>query len=1020
MTRDIIGNIRDKARQRFAAVLAWRPADRRWFLTFLGLLAVTAGLVVAVTPAHAFDLAADVVWPVLGFIIESLVSLLGQLLLLIVGVLMNVAQYNHFVDAPIVGTGWVIVRDVVNMFFIVVLLVLAFGTILGVQSYSIKGGNLTRLLIMAIVINFSRTICGVMIDFGQVVMLTFVSGFKDAAGGNFVEAMKINEILQNSTGGENVSAGGTVIALMLAVVMVAIATFVVIMMTVALTIRIVYLWLLVILSPIAFFLKAVPGGSASKAYADWWSKFTSNLLFGPVMAFFLWLTLVTVQQSNLTKDFKTETTGESISDSVSAAFNTASLQTFVVAVCLLLGGYQIAMELGGSTTGMANKAVKKVAGEAYKRTGLQSYMNARKQAAEEKYAARGAKIGVGVGAVQLATSKVLGAPGAVISGGIGRGLRAGAEKWGKRDKDGKLIGAGGFVKTAGESVGKRGLFGAIAAAPGQGVKRLGGIIKEKSAVKEGEGRLMGALRAAGRGAGAGVEVAGGAVQGLGEGLHRMTSPARIMAESGRSDYNRGRDYKYKQVQQAQSGLANRTDKEVMALAEGKVTGAKPAEQQAAIMRLMEKGYTNTPEKMDDARQRLRDTGADNATQEAFDRIAREKFPGSMPPASEFDMARAYSSNTFDSTKMKPEQLKDVASKHGGIAAGAEQRKREERILGHDKATKDPYLEGVREFANIDPEKDPIPGITDKMNAATKSKLRLEFDEKQAAARGTLARMDKEKGMETAYGIKDGDFTGDEETQRKNKEKFMKDMTRPGAQELAMSVPPDQMMQNGAVTAVGQALLAALEKGNNKALSAAPGVSDKTPDQEASLKALVATVMANGSPAQRDVIKGRSFAGVRSTGGSVEEGEEEGGQEPGVGGKGKRAQAEAPPPRPQFQEFVELGEGAVGPSLELDDGKDRPAAASQATAPQPAAPPKPAAAERPMAGPDSLKDLQQSIADLRDAAASLEASGGKTIEVRGEKLDLSTIESRLAALNTKESETKAAIEKGNKPKKPPTA
>jgi len=74
------------------------------------------------------------------------------------------------------------------MSFILILLIIAFATILRQESYSKK--LLPKLLIMAVLINFSRTIFGLLIDFSQVIMLTFVNAFS-AGGGYFIKALEL-------------------------------------------------------------------------------------------------------------------------------------------------------------------------------------------------------------------------------------------------------------------------------------------------------------------------------------------------------------------------------------------------------------------------------------------------------------------------------------------------------------------------------------------------------------------------------------------------------------------------------------------------------------------------------------------------------------------------------------------------------------------------------------------------------------------------------------------------------------
>ena len=55
---------------------------------------------------------------------------------------------------------------------------------------------------MAVSINFSKTLVGLMIDFSQVVMLTFVNGFQAAAFGNLSKAFGLTTILTIVTSGQ--------------------------------------------------------------------------------------------------------------------------------------------------------------------------------------------------------------------------------------------------------------------------------------------------------------------------------------------------------------------------------------------------------------------------------------------------------------------------------------------------------------------------------------------------------------------------------------------------------------------------------------------------------------------------------------------------------------------------------------------------------------------------------------------------------------------------------------------------
>ena len=73
-------------------------------------------------------------WPaqVIGGILGIIISAVGLILILAIKTLILVANYSTFLDSGAVTFGWVIVRDLCNMFFVVVLLIIAFGTILNI------------------------------------------------------------------------------------------------------------------------------------------------------------------------------------------------------------------------------------------------------------------------------------------------------------------------------------------------------------------------------------------------------------------------------------------------------------------------------------------------------------------------------------------------------------------------------------------------------------------------------------------------------------------------------------------------------------------------------------------------------------------------------------------------------------------------------------------------------------------------------------------------------------------------
>jgi hypothetical protein len=78
----------------------------------------------------------------------------------------------------------------------------------------------------------------------------------------------------------------------LAVIYVIITLIVVAAMVGMLIMRIIMIWVYVVLSPLAYLLSAFPGGQ--KYASQWWGDFTKNLIVGPVLAFFIWLSFASM------------------------------------------------------------------------------------------------------------------------------------------------------------------------------------------------------------------------------------------------------------------------------------------------------------------------------------------------------------------------------------------------------------------------------------------------------------------------------------------------------------------------------------------------------------------------------------------------------------------------------------------------------------------------------------------------------------------------------------------------------
>ncbi len=397
----------------FLPVGAWVETHRKGlsFFAVFALLAVFYNLSSTVACEGGVSSIARVTCSLVSLVVwflSAVVEMLGRLMILLVDIFMHFAAYNSFGTAQPVQIGWPIVRDVCNMFFILILLISAFATIIGYPSDYDYRKVLPKLLVMAVLINFSKTLILLLVDFSQVVMLSFVNAFSQAGPGNFAQIFQFNKMLEiastaapagtvpttvtgsnaaareattalNATGNNTATTGGDlgnyvniIASVMLAMILMCVACGVMIIMIMYVIARIVGLWIALIFSPIAFFASALPGSlqkSLSAFTSDYWGRLSAMLTGGPIIAFFLWLTFAVVQGANGDLAGGTSLIPAGAGASNPQAFlstigNTQSLATFIVGVAMMMMALEQAAKTAGQVNATVGSYAKKVAEKA--------------------------------------------------------------------------------------------------------------------------------------------------------------------------------------------------------------------------------------------------------------------------------------------------------------------------------------------------------------------------------------------------------------------------------------------------------------------------------------------------------------------------------------------------------------------------------------------------------------------------------------------------------------------------------
>ncbi|MDP1884057.1 MAG: hypothetical protein Q8L10_01695 [Candidatus Moranbacteria bacterium] len=240
---------------------------------------------------------------------------------------------------PAIFKSWKIVRDFLNIGFILVLLFSAFSTIFQVDKYNYKK-ILLWLVIMALLVNFSYPITRFIIDASNVLMYTIMNNFFGAYAGDS------QKILTQEMGGFDelraiITASGAKTGLpqlLASIVFVFILALTILSMAVLFLIRTIALTILIIFSPVAFI------GSVIGKGGQWWDYLFKYALFGPIMVFMLAISISIMKAM-----------GSVPIDGGSESIVT-SMSRFVIPIVVLWIGMGVAQKMGieGASMALAN------------------------------------------------------------------------------------------------------------------------------------------------------------------------------------------------------------------------------------------------------------------------------------------------------------------------------------------------------------------------------------------------------------------------------------------------------------------------------------------------------------------------------------------------------------------------------------------------------------------------------------------------------------------------------------------
>ncbi|TSC91374.1 MAG: Uncharacterized protein CEN90_503 [Parcubacteria group bacterium Licking1014_17] len=294
----------------------------------------------------------DLALVIIGAIEFLLTTVMGW----VTGILVILLGIASSKPPDVVIDSWMNIKNFVNLFFILVLIIMAFGTIFNIKEY-VWSSLMPKFLASALLINFSMEIARYLVELSggiSQVFLNEVTKFGNTLDGSLANGLAISTFTTagaaNADGtlsaGAAYMAGHPIIGGIFIIIFLLFALFALLTATTFAFVRIPILWFLMILSPIAWFGYMIPKLKAS-TWTKWWSNFLQWTFFVPIYLFFLMFAVIFIQG----KASVGAVVGSGPSGSFFDVFPLNDIIFYVLTLIFLVYGLKLAFDITGQLAG---------------------------------------------------------------------------------------------------------------------------------------------------------------------------------------------------------------------------------------------------------------------------------------------------------------------------------------------------------------------------------------------------------------------------------------------------------------------------------------------------------------------------------------------------------------------------------------------------------------------------------------------------------------------------------------------
>lgn len=305
---------------------------------------------------------------------------------------------------------WQMIRDFFNLFFILTLLFIAFATIFQIDSFNYKK-TLGKLLLMALLVNFSFPIARFIIDATNVPMYFFMeSMFTDKSQAN---GKGIVEVSFGSSGMQEIILPGSntdgfvkgdsdlTVRIFTGIIFMFLFGVSLLVFAIMMVIRSIMLVVLIIFSPVGFAGMVIPG---FRQYATkWWDNLLKYAMFGPASMLMMLVAVKFMQEFKVGGKQAMIAQASGATVDADAATYIATMASIVVPIVLIWTAITIGQTMGIAGAGMVTSraqqfskwAGRKASGADAVGKRWKAYSSERDKRGNEKFAANnvGTKLG---------------------------------------------------------------------------------------------------------------------------------------------------------------------------------------------------------------------------------------------------------------------------------------------------------------------------------------------------------------------------------------------------------------------------------------------------------------------------------------------------------------------------------------------------------------------------------------------------------------------------------------------------